>query len=212
MNDASMNVGGWNASKMRTFCNKRIFNALPIVWQSMIKSVKINASAGNQSTEIITSEDKIYLESLVALINIQDSTYQSEGEHIDWFTSNLNCAKFMGAIIADDAEYFLDSVEPSTVSTNTVKVGDVWRPSNRGACYICVSLEDYNLMRITPNDAPWTGTKTKDNMKVWVYGSNWRLRSPNIENSTDFHVINTGGGMGSESATVARGVCPCFSI
>lgn len=61
MNATDTNVGGWDACLMRTFLNTRVYNALPLTWQSMLKTVKISASAGDKSTEIITSEDKIYL-------------------------------------------------------------------------------------------------------------------------------------------------------
>ena len=82
MNDTNVNAGGWDASLMRTFCNGRIFAALPTVWQSMIKSVKVSASAGNQSTEVLVSEDKVYLECISALTNNKDSIYPVSYTHL----------------------------------------------------------------------------------------------------------------------------------
>lgn len=212
MNSSNVNAGGWDASLMRTFCNERIFNALPIVWQSMIKTVKISASAGNQSTEILVSEDKVYLESITALTNNQSSIYPSEGNYITWFTSDVMRAKFKGAIIADDANYFTDNSEPSTVSSNTVKVGDVWRPSNGSNWnYVCISLEDYNL-RPETSSAAQHGVKTNDGTKVWVAAYYWWLRSPHVGSSTYFWYVYGYGYSGNSSASSVNGVCPCFSI
>ena len=212
MNDTNVNAGGWDASLMRTFCNGRIFDALPTVWQSMIKTVKVSASAGNQSTEVLVSEDKVYLESISALTNNKDSIYPSEGSYITWFTSNMVRAKFRGVIIPDDATYYTSSSEPSTVSSNNVKLGDVWQPSDGGGWnYILISLEDWNLRPVT-STAPSHGTMTNDGTMVWVAAHYWWLRSPNVGNSTNFWNVPSYGNGSSSNASFAYGVCPCFSI
>ena len=212
MNDTNVNAGGWDASLMRTFCNGRIFDALPTVWQSMIKTVKVSASAGNQSTEVLVSEDKVYLESISALTNNKDSIYPSEGSYITWFTSNMVRAKFRGVIIPDDATYYTSSSEPSTVSSNNVKLGDVWQPSDGGGWnYILISLEDWNLRPVT-STAPSHGTMTNDGTMVWVAAYGWWLRSPSVGYSAYFWYVSYYGGGYSNGASNASGVCPCFSI
>lgn len=212
MNSSNVNAGGWEASLMRTFCNERILSALPTVWQSMIKTVKVSASAGDQSTEILVSEDKVYLESCTALTNTQSSIYPSEGSYIPWFTSNIMRAKFRGVIIADDANYYTDSSEPSTISSNNVKPGDVWQPSDGGGWnYILISLEEYNL-RPETSTAPKHGTTTNDGSMVWVAAYGWWLRSPYVGASTYFWHVTNGGYGYNNYASYAGGVCPCFSI
>ena len=212
MNDTNINNGGWDASLMRKFCNERILAALPTVWQSMIKTVKVSASAGNQSTEVLVSEDKVYLECISALTNNKDSIYPTEGEYITWFTSNMVRAKFRGVIIPDDATYYTSSSEPSTVSSNNVKLGDIWQPSDGGGWnYILISLEDWNLRPVT-STAPSHGTMTNDGSMVWVAANGWWLRSPFVGSSTSFWHVHGYGGGSYYYASYAYGVCPCFSI
>ena len=63
MNPSNTNAGGWANSYMYNFCEGRMFNAMPTAWQSVIRSVEIKATAGSQSTSIVTSSNKIYLPS-----------------------------------------------------------------------------------------------------------------------------------------------------
>lgn len=213
MNSSSVNAGGWDKSLMRTFCNRRIFDALPIVWQSMIKSVKVSASAGNQSTEVLVSEDKVYLECITALTNNKDSIYATEGDYITWFTSDAMRLKFRGAIIGDDANYYTDNSEPSTISSNNVKVGDVWKPANGGGWgYVLISLEDWNLYQTPTSTGAQHGVHTQDGTKVWVSAYYWWLRSPNVGSTATFWIVGYNGGGSTSYASNAVGVCPCFSI
>lgn len=213
MNSSSVNAGGWDKSLMRTFCNRRIFDALPIVWQSMIKSVKVSASAGNQSTEVLVSEDKVYLECITALTNNKDSIYATEGDYITWFTSDAMRLKFRGAIIGDDANYYTDNSEPSTISSNNVKVGDVWKPANGGGWgYVLISLEDWNLYQTPTSTGAQHGVHTQDGTKVWVSAYSWWLRSPHVTNTAHFWVVYANGNGYYYSASNTNGVCPCFSI
>lgn len=61
MNATDTNVGGWNESEMRTSTMNTLFNLLPSSWKNIIKTVNKKAAAGNQSTSIITSADKLWL-------------------------------------------------------------------------------------------------------------------------------------------------------
>ena len=206
MNATADNTGGWDSSLMRTFCNTRVFDALPTAWQSMIKSVKVSASAGNKSTEVLISEDKIYLESIVALTNSTSSIYPTEGTFIPWFTTNIYRVKFR-YIIPDGASYYTNESEPSTVSTNNVKVGDVWRnPSNDNICYICVSQQDIDRY------APTVYMNCSSGIGGWVSADYWWLRSPYVDYSTTFWFVNYYGFGNTPTASYASGVCPCFSI
>lgn len=206
MNTANVNAGGWNGSLMRTFCNTRLKEALPTVWQSMLKKVKISASAGNQSTEILVSEDYVYLASATEMNNSTDATLSSEGDYISWYTSDIMRAKFRGRIIPDDAHRYTDSSDPQTITSYTVKEGDVWRPNNSGTNYIFVTKTDIDRFGLTVY-----GTATSAG--GWVFAHNWWLRSPSVGNSTSFWAVGGNGAFGNTStASVAYGVCPCFSI
>ena len=207
MNSTNTNVGGWDASLMRTFLNTRIYEALPTVWKSMLKKVKINASAGNKLTEIIVSEDNVYLASTTELSNNTSEPYASEGDYITWYTSNPKRVKFQGYVIPDGATYYSTSSDPSAVSTNNVKEGDVWIHTGADSVgHIYVPQETIDKYKITP-------TYTASIGGGWVKSNYWWLRSPNIGGTTDFWYVNNSGNVyPSTSASHTYGVCPCFSI
>lgn len=211
MNSTNTNEGGWNDSQMRKFVNSRVYDALPTVWKSMIKQVRVPTSAGSQSSEIVYAYDNIYLESYTALFNNTSEPYVNESDYISWYTSNILRAKFRGFMISDDATYYSGTEEPSTVSTNTVKVGDIWQDTNSSVVHILISAEDFARL-------PWTstngkhGTYTQDGNYVWITAYYWWLRSPFVGNSASFWGVNYGGGGSSNGASSANGVCPCFSI
>ena len=139
MNSENTNSGGWEESGMRQFISNRMMAAMPIAWESMIAKVKINATIGNQSSDIYTSEDYIYIPCKNELDGADAATYAEEGDHIEWFTSDAMRAKFKGIIIQEDATYYSGSVDPTTVPSNDVKHGDVWKSQ---ICYVYVD-EDY---------------------------------------------------------------------
>lgn len=208
MNTTNTNAGGWDSSLMRTFCNGRLKAALPTVWDSMLKKVKISASAGSQSSEILVSEDYVYLASIKELDNSQTSTvYVSEGDFINWFVSNIKRAKFRGMIIPDDAEYYQDASDPQTISTYTVKPGDIWQPSGgSNTNYIFVSKQEIDRFGLTTKGTP---TAAGD----WVSAYYWWLRSPYVSYSTTFwYVYGNGNTSYGNYAANSYGVCPCFSI
>jgi len=61
MNASNTNVGGWKSCEMRTWLNSTILSALPVYWQSMIKSVDVISSIGNTSALTDTTSDKLFL-------------------------------------------------------------------------------------------------------------------------------------------------------
>lgn len=209
MNSTNTNVGGWDACSMRQFVNNRFFAALPTVWQSMIKPVAMKASAGNKSTQIITSEDKIYLVSYVEVgSGSTDTTYLGEAEFgaIDFFTSNTKRVKFRGRIIPEDATFYSAGSDPSTVSTNSVKEGDVWiNTGNQSIGYIYVSQEELDMYNLTPDYTASVGGG-------WISASYWWERSPSISYAANFMNVGTNGYPYSGNASSVIGVCPCFSI
>lgn len=55
------NVGGWPASKLRTYLNNDIFKQLPSDLQSVIVNTKVISGHGSNETSNFTSTDKLYL-------------------------------------------------------------------------------------------------------------------------------------------------------
>lgn len=204
MNTSNTNVGGWDECRMRTFLNGRIKPALPTVWQSMLKQVKINASAGNKSTEIVISDDYVYLPCTTEMSNNTSEPYVSEGAYISWFTSDMKRLKFMGILVPDDAGNYTSSSDPSTDTANTVKPGDVWKVNN-GAGHVYVDQDYLDKYAITPAYTASIGGG-------WIAAPGWWLRSPNATGTTNFWNVYGNGSMSNNYASNSYGVCPCFSI
>lgn len=79
MNNSNTNVGGWDASLMRSWLNNTLFPTLPLFWRCLIKQVEIRASAGNMTANIITSKDYLYLMSTAeAGGNVNTAPYKDE--------------------------------------------------------------------------------------------------------------------------------------
>lgn len=77
MSSRQSNEGGWDTCARRGWCNT-YFNALPTAWKSMVKEVNKKTSAGNISSTIITSQDKIFLASEIEIFG--STTYSCSGE------------------------------------------------------------------------------------------------------------------------------------
>ncbi len=210
MNPTAVNAGGWDASLMRTFVNTMIFNALPIKWRAMLKKVKINASAGNQSTEILVSEDYIYLASYTEVSGSTGTPYVNEGSFISWFVNNASRVKFRDKIIQEDATYYTNSSDPTLLSSITVKPGDIWINTGKDSIgYYYISADEKNKRYFVG------GTENIDASDggLWLRAQNGWERSPNAGNSTNFVYVYFNGNPGGYSyANSPNGVVPCFSI
>ena len=95
MNATNTNIGGWNGSAMREFCNGRVYDAFPTEWKSIIKQVQIPASAGNRTSDIVYSKDYVYLPSYVEVFNTTEDPYASEGKVITFFNTDADRIKTM---------------------------------------------------------------------------------------------------------------------
>ena len=208
MNATNTNAGGWDASAMRTFCNGRLFNALPPVWQSMVQKVKINASAGEQSTEIIVSEDSIYLLSNREVGGWTTEPYASEGEAVSWFTSDNSRIKFKRKTVSNDAKFFRSGTDPYEIADNDVQPGDIWvNTANNSIGYMYFTKEEIEMYGLTPY--AWTS----DGNGGWISAVHWWGRSPHASYSTYFMIVaNNGYPTNLPNANNVFGVCPCFSI
>ena len=103
MNDSWTNVGGWNSSKMRTTNMPAFLATFPDILKSSIgiKTVNKRASAGNQSTTIITSQDKCWIPSLIEVMGSSGNSVPGEGTRYSLFTSSSSRIKKVGNAAAD---------------------------------------------------------------------------------------------------------------
>lgn len=106
MNASSTNTGGWNSSAMRTSTMATLLSLLPSDLQSVIKFVDKKASAGNTSTTITTSSDKLWLFSEVEIDGTTATVYKNEGAQYEYWQTVKN-----GTVASDRIKYLPDETE-----------------------------------------------------------------------------------------------------
>lgn len=208
MNSSNTNVGGWDTCLMRqNFFLNRFPNAYPQVWRSMIKKVKISATAGNKSTSVTVSDDYSYLAAYAEMFTTSDAAYVAEGSKISWFTTDIRRAKFRGIPIPEDVTYYTDSSDPSTVSGRTISVGDVWKQGT-GTVYIYADTEAIRYYGLSTS-----GAVSASIGGYWIAAYSFWLRSPLVTSTTNFWFVNASGSIYNyTNANTSYAVVPCFSI
>lgn len=85
MNSSNTNAGGWKNCARRTWCNNVYFNALPSVWQSMVKTVNKKVSVGNNQSTIETVKDKIFLAAEIEIFGSTTYSFAGEGTQYQYY-------------------------------------------------------------------------------------------------------------------------------
>lgn len=175
----SYNTRGWPSSDLRTFCNGRLFNALPIQLQSTILSVEINSKAVASDATVTATSDKVYIPSYREIGGYSQDFYNGEiglsDQPISWFTSDSNRVKFRGLprIYASDRIY-RSSSEPSATYTTSLNLGDIWiNSSNSRIGYIFVPRLFLTQYGISPDVS--VNNEYADG--GWIMASAWWTRS-----------------------------------
>ena len=216
VNPTNTNAGGWDASELRVFVNTRVLTALPIKWQSAIKKVKIPALAGNKSSEILFSEDYIYLPAMVEVGGSTSEPYINEGTLINFLTSNTTRIKSPELIIRDDAQFFTSSTDPTEDTSCTVREGDVWAISGTSYVYISADTAAKHTKIGFTNISNQRNKKASDG-GYWINGAGTRQRTALVNSTSEFGYTNTAGKSGiisggSYVATATQGIPIGFSI
>lgn len=215
MNDTNTNVGGWHDSDMRAWLNDRFYKALPMVWKSAIKAVEIKATAGNQSTAIVTDYDKIYLASQQELSSsVLGNGYNQEVGNkypISWLISNVERAKPRGRnrkYGTNKTIYTCDS-DPAALYQSDMAEGTIWvNTNNSSRLYMFITKDEIDQYGLTPQYT----ADSKYALGGWFEYKYWWLRSPYIASSTGFYGVNNIGNLSTSSASYTYSVVPCFSI
>lgn len=97
MNSSNTNSGGWNNSTMRNTRMPAILNTFPaeLIADGAIKYVDVLASAGSQSTSLVTSSDRLRLHSIAELGLSYSYAASGEGTKYAYYTSG-NRVKTVG--------------------------------------------------------------------------------------------------------------------
>lgn len=218
VNNSDSNAGGWAESEMRTFLNTRLYEALPYKWQAVIKQVSVQSSAGATSYSITSSNDKLYLAANREVGGGTDSPYVDEVDvtsTISFFTNNRKRLKFCGVIVDDNAQFIVDSSEPTLLTSYTVNEGDIWiNSNNQDTGYIYMSASTIaKHTRIGYRAVSSSDNIQASNGGCWVRAHRWWGRSPGASNSTYFmYVTYDGNPNNGNNASSANGVALGFSI
>lgn len=104
INRTNTNSGGWKNCARRTWCNNVYFAALPSAWQNMVKEVNKITSAGNKSTLITTTTDKIFLAAEIEIFGSTAYSVAGEGTQYQYYKN------------ATANRYKMPKLSPSSVS------------------------------------------------------------------------------------------------
>ena len=97
MNSSNTNSGGWTSCAMRQTHLPAILALMPTEVQNGIREVNKLASAGNKSTTINTTADKLFLLSEVEIFGSVTYSKSGEGTQYDYYTGNSKVKKFNGS-------------------------------------------------------------------------------------------------------------------
>lgn len=93
MEPTNTNVNGWKNCPRRTWCNDVFLAALPAAIQSLVKTVNKLTSAGNQSANIDTTEDNVFLLSEIEVFGTVTNSKAGEGSQYEYYQTASNICK-----------------------------------------------------------------------------------------------------------------------
>ena len=88
MHDSNTNNGGWTNCAMRQTHLPAILALMPTEVQSSIREVNKRTSAGNKSTTIKTTADKLFLLSEIEIFGSDDNSVSGEGTQYDYYKTS----------------------------------------------------------------------------------------------------------------------------
>ena len=93
MNSSNTNSGGWQNSAMRTTHLPTILNMMPAEVKAAIRDVQKKSSAGNQSSSIQTTNDKLFLLSEIEIFGSTTYSFAGEGKQYDYYKAGNSKVK-----------------------------------------------------------------------------------------------------------------------
>lgn len=96
MNSSNTNVGGWTSCAMRSTHLPAILALMPTEVQNGISEVNKLTSAGNESTTINTTADKLFLLSEVEIFGSVSHSKSGEGTQYDYYKAGNSKLKSWG--------------------------------------------------------------------------------------------------------------------
>ena len=93
MNSNNTNSGGWTNCAMRTTHLPAILNMMPAEVKAAIRDVQKKSSAGNQSSSIQTTNDKLFLLSEIEIFGSTTYSFAGEGKQYDYYQAGNSKVK-----------------------------------------------------------------------------------------------------------------------
>lgn len=94
MTNTDSNTGGWATAELNRFLNTRMYDAVPLEWQALIKQVQVSSSIGGKSTELSTSDCYFIVPAAIELDSTMTSDpYPYEGSAISYMTTTTSRIK-----------------------------------------------------------------------------------------------------------------------
>lgn len=93
MNSDNTNNGGWTNCAMRSTHLPAILDLMPAEVQAAIKEVQKKTSAGNQSSSIQTTNDKLFLLSEIEIFGSTTYSFAGEGTQYDYYKAGNSKVK-----------------------------------------------------------------------------------------------------------------------
>ena len=97
MNTTNTNVGGWDSSPRRIWCNTVFKNAIPSTLLPIFEQFKVKTSAGNKSTSLVESVDWFSLDCISEVGLTYQYAVTSEGTTMQWYNTSSNRIKKYGS-------------------------------------------------------------------------------------------------------------------
>ena len=101
MNSSNTNIGGWTSCAMRSEHLPAILSKMPTEVQNGIREVNKLTSAGNQSSTINTTADKLFLLSEVEIFGSTSYSAAGEGTQYDYYKAGNSKVKKRNGSAAD---------------------------------------------------------------------------------------------------------------
>lgn len=132
MNASNTNRGGWESSAMRTTYLPEILSLMPREVQAGIREVSKLTATGQNSSEITTTADKLFLLSVIEIYGTIQSSKEGEGKQYAWYAAgNTKLKTIAGTPVtwwqrspySDDAFCSIGSAGFTTTSSATTANG-----------------------------------------------------------------------------------------
>lgn len=220
----------WSNSPARAFLSNRILNALPVEWQSMIRTVRLATVLGSSPTDgMEITEDKVYQPGYAEVYPItsapfiqeQFSNSSNEGSMITWLSDFPHRTKSKVVDIRQNPTVWTGIVDPTTQANNNVQVGDIWVQNATGGYPVYIFVDNDSIER--DHLAIKSGTM-QNAVGGWVLCSSmWGLRTPysgilNNGHQYQYYVITAAGVISTYAYTTQNsygdgiGIVLCFSV